>query len=87
MKNKAKNERSPVRNEKNLSAAGGTPRAALVKLPDPKDRRSLISLAAYQRAQQRGFAPGGEVQDWLTAEMEVNQLLGHPAGAENPPLR
>jgi hypothetical protein len=26
---------------------------------------------AYYRAERRGFAPGGELQDWLEAEAEV----------------
>jgi hypothetical protein len=30
-----------------------------------------IAEAAYYRAQTRGFAPGGEVQDWLAAEQDV----------------
>jgi len=35
----------------------------------------MIAEAAYHRAQRRGFAPGGEVQDWLEAEAEVNDRL------------
>jgi hypothetical protein len=31
-----------------------------------------IALNAYFRAQARGFAPGGEQQDWIEAEREVN---------------
>jgi hypothetical protein len=27
-----------------------------------------IAVAAYYRAEQRGFAPGGELDDWLQAE-------------------
>jgi len=30
-----------------------------------------IALAAYYRAEQRGFAPGGELEDWLEAEREL----------------
>jgi hypothetical protein len=32
-----------------------------------------IALAAYFRAEGRGFAPGGELEDWLAAEREVRQ--------------
>jgi Protein of unknown function (DUF2934) len=32
-----------------------------------------IALAAYYRAEQRGFAPGGELGDWLEAERELSQ--------------
>ena len=38
-------------------------------------RRSLISEAAYRRAQQRNFAPGHELEDWLAAEAEVDEIL------------
>jgi hypothetical protein len=29
------------------------------------------------RAEQRGFAPGHEVQDWAAAETEVDRRLAH----------
>ena len=41
------------------------------------DKREDIALAAYYRAQMRGFEPGGDMGDWLEAEREI---LG--AGAE-----
>ena len=31
----------------------------------------LIQETAYFKAKARGFAPGGEVQDWIEAEAEV----------------
>jgi hypothetical protein len=36
-------------------------------------RRDLTEKLAYGFAEQRGFAPGGELQDWLRAEAEVDQ--------------
>ncbi|HXZ94168.1 MAG TPA: DUF2934 domain-containing protein [Burkholderiales bacterium] len=36
----------------------------------------LIAQAAYRRAQQRSFAPGHELDDWLAAESEVKQSIG-----------
>lgn len=30
-----------------------------------------IAVAAYFKAQARGFAPGGELDDWLQAESEI----------------
>ena len=30
-----------------------------------------IAIAAYFRAEQRGFAPGDELADWLQAEAEA----------------
>ena len=38
----------------------------------PADRESLVRMAAYLRAERRGFAPGYEIEDWLAAEAEVN---------------
>jgi hypothetical protein len=35
----------------------------------------MIATAAYFRAEQRGFTPGAEVEDWLQAEAEVDRLL------------
>jgi hypothetical protein len=42
---------------------------------DPMERRRLVAEAAYYRAERRGFAPGGELQDWLDAETEIRRLL------------
>jgi hypothetical protein len=39
---------------------------------NPQDRWAMIAQLAYFRAEQRGFAPGGELQDWLDAEAEVD---------------
>ncbi len=38
-------------------------------------RRAMVAQSAYLRAERRGFAPGGEEQDWLAAEAEVDALL------------
>lgn len=38
-------------------------------------RRGMIAESAYLRAERRGFAPGGEDEDWIAAEAEVDQLL------------
>ncbi|MCP5245833.1 MAG: DUF2934 domain-containing protein [Burkholderiales bacterium] len=37
------------------------------------DMQSLIAVAAYYKAQARGFTPGHELDDWLTAEKEIKQ--------------
>ncbi|HET7811305.1 MAG TPA: DUF2934 domain-containing protein [Steroidobacteraceae bacterium] len=42
---------------------------------DPEQRAALIARAAYFRAQERGFAPGNELADWLAAEAEVDAEL------------
>lgn len=45
---------------------------------DARERDRLIALAAYFRAEKRGFAPGCELQDWVEAEAEVLRLIGRP---------
>ena len=41
---------------------------------EPDERRALIARAAYFRAEKRGFAPGCELEDWLAAELEIDDL-------------
>jgi len=48
--------------------------------PGGADRAELVRMAAYFRAERRGFAPGYEVEDWLAAEAEVTEKHG-PASA------
>lgn len=36
-----------------------------------EERHQKISAAAYARAERRGFDPGKEDEDWLTAEAEL----------------
>ena len=42
---------------------------------DPDTRRSLVAAEAYFLAERRGFAAGGEVQDWVAAERLVDSRL------------
>lgn len=39
-------------------------------------RQQMIAVAAYFRAERRGFCPGYEVGDWLEAEAEIDGCLG-----------
>ncbi len=41
----------------------------------PEDRMRFIAEAAYFKAEQRGFAGGGELGDWIEAEAEIDALL------------
>jgi hypothetical protein len=52
--------------------------AKAIKQPSGKDppasdeeRWRLTAIAAYYRAEARGFAPGGELEDWLAAERDI----------------
>jgi hypothetical protein len=39
-----------------------------------QDRVFQIAEAAYYRAEKRGFEPGLELDDWFTAEQEINSI-------------
>ena len=39
---------------------------------DPAERERRIAEAAYRRAEQRGFEPGAELDDWLCAERDID---------------
>lgn len=41
----------------------------------PERRDEMIAVAAYYRAEQRGFSPGDPMVDWLEAEAEIDRLL------------
>jgi hypothetical protein len=41
----------------------------------PEERHLRVRLAAYRRAEARGFQPGNELEDWLAAEREVDEEI------------
>jgi len=43
-----------------------------------EERRRLIALAAYDRAQRTGFGKTDPVEDWLLAEREVDAMMAAP---------
>jgi len=49
-------------------------RAASIEV-SMEERHQLIAKAAYLRAEQRSFAPGHELEDWLQAEAEIEMTL------------
>jgi hypothetical protein len=58
------------------TGSGTTENAVQSKVEVSNEARyRMICEAAYIRAEQRGFRPGGEVEDWLAAEQEVERLL------------
>lgn len=44
----------------------------------PDMRRHMIGEGAYYRSQQRGFAPGHEMEDWLAAEADFEHAHSAP---------
>nr|VFK15782.1 MAG: Protein of unknown function (DUF2934) [Candidatus Kentron sp. LFY] len=41
----------------------------------PEERWNMIAVAAYYRAEQRGFMGGNPAEDWVAAEEEIDILL------------
>jgi hypothetical protein len=52
----------------------------VVAQPDAETRYEMVRTAAYYIAEQRGFAPGYEMEDWLAAEKAVDGLLTRQGG-------
>jgi hypothetical protein len=42
---------------------------------DPLKRQQMIAIAAYLRAEKRGFLPNNELADWFEAEHEIDRHL------------
>ncbi|MGD8926405.1 MAG: DUF2934 domain-containing protein [Thioalkalispiraceae bacterium] len=42
----------------------------------PEERWKMIAVAAYHKAEKRGFVSGHELDDWTEAENEINKILG-----------
>lgn len=59
--------------QSSAEAAANTPPAPQETLPDAATREAWIRQTAYFRSEQRGFAPGGELEDWLEAEREIER--------------
>lgn len=51
------------------------PASALGHRVNAEEREQMIAEAAYFRAEQRGFTPGGELDDWLEAELAIDRML------------
>lgn len=49
---------------------------SITAIATPRDDELLgmIATAAYYRAEQRNFAPGHELDDWLEAERQIRTL-------------
>ena len=48
--------------------------SAPIVMPTPAKRQKAIEKIAYHLSEARGFAPGFEESDWLTAETIIAQL-------------
>ena len=45
---------------------------------DPDLRHRLISETAYRHYVERGYTDGGDLEDWLQAEAEIDHFLVNP---------
>lgn len=52
-----------------------SPSASPSATPPPEEIERLIRETAYFKAEARGFAPGEQLQDWISAEREVRRAL------------
>ena len=60
-----------------MSSEPGSRKATteVTKHPAWDQRHEMIEIAAYFKAEQRGFAPGHELDNWLKAEQEVEESI------------
>ncbi len=56
-------------------AATARPRAKKASGVSAEERSRLIAESAYFKAEQRGFAEGSALEDWIEAEAEIDALL------------
>ena len=55
------------------------------ELPNREER---IASAAYRRAKERDFEPGFELDDWLSAEREIDeQIAAEQLRSSTPSMR
>ena len=76
---RSKRKKSTTSRPEKPAVRGKSPKRA-AKAPgiaeiNPDERHQMIALAAYYRAEQRGFVNGDPLQDWLEAEAEVTMKL------------
>ena len=59
---------------KSINPASPMPEQSCMPI-NPPDIDAMIAERAYYKAEQRGFAPGHELDDWLEAEWEVINII------------
>jgi len=71
-KSTATASRAPRKSVTAPGAGTGTGNAIQVT---PEERQRYVSEAAFFIAERRGFSGGCELEDWLQAEAQIDQLL------------
>lgn len=77
-KPRAVKTQTAARKKRSGANAPATPPSSPVEI-SREERWRMIAVTAYHKAEQRGFAPGHEVEDWLAAEREIDARLGRVA--------
>lgn len=75
MDRKETGQRGAPAGENDAGQVGAAPAAEPqgITVLSPEERRRMIAEAAYFRAERRGFAVGGELDDWIQAEAEFDR--------------
>jgi hypothetical protein len=68
------------KSDASASGPGLTPTTAKM----PRQLHEQIEQRAYQLAEQRNFAPGQEMDDWLQAEREIEAGPARNTPPDNP---
>jgi hypothetical protein len=68
------------KSDASASGPGRTPTSARL----PREQANRIAARAYELAEQRGFAPGHDVEDWLQAEREIEAGPPRSTPPDNP---
>jgi hypothetical protein len=75
----AEGNRIAAQSARTTAAAAPDKRGSAVNatavLIEPAVRHARIAQAAYFLSERRSFCPGGEFEDWLAAEAEIDRLL------------
>ena len=75
-RNIAKSMPATAANKTDVRAAGSAGRSKpAAAAAGEEDRYEMIAIAAYCRAEQRGFNGGDAMQDWLEAEAEIDAAV------------
>jgi hypothetical protein len=81
-KKPAAGTKAPAAPAKKAAAPKKAPAVSRTVEPQPSaasvttvERDEMVRIAAYFRAERRGFAPGYEVADWLAAQTEVAERV------------
>jgi len=74
MTNTVESQKSPQKTKFELSDRF---KKSTAHIPN-EDYQEMVLEAAYYKAEQRGFVPGYEEEDWLEAENEILEMLKLP---------